>query len=51
MVVAKTLVDAFAFRLDAVAIVGLFNFNKSQRHAVDQDGDIGAEFVATTDIR
>ena len=44
---------AFAHALplfaDAAFVVGLFDFDKDQRHAVYQQGNVGAEFFIAVD--
>ena len=42
--IAAARVDAVAFRQDAFAVIGFFDLDEHQRHAVDEQGDVRPEF-------
>lgn len=42
--VLEPLVDAIALSQDAFTVIRLLHFNKDQRHAVDQQGDVWPKF-------
>ena len=45
----RTFAHALPLFSDAAFIVGLFDFDKDQRHAVYQQGNVGAEFFIAVD--
>ena len=45
----RTFAHALPLFADAAFVVGLFDFDKDQRHAVYQQGDVGAEFFVAID--
>ena len=47
--VCRTFAHAFPLFADAAFVVGFFDFNKDQGHAVYQQGNVGAEFFIAID--
>ena len=47
--VFRTFAHALPLFADAAFVVGLFDFDKDQRHAVYQQGNVGAEFFVAVD--
>ena len=47
----RTFVHPLPLFANAAFVVGLFDFDKDQRHAVYQQGNVGAEFFVTIDTR
>lgn len=47
----RTFAHALPLFVDASFVVGLFDFDKDQRHAVYQQGNVGAEFFIAIDAR
>ena len=47
--IVRTFAHALPLFADAAFVVGLFDFDKDQRHAVYQQGNVGAEFFVAID--
>ena len=47
----KSAVDSLVLRNDSVPVIGLFDLNKSQGQAIDQERDIRPKFIISVSIR